>query len=63
MDDKGGITKRGGKGPEESIKIERITVVCPTCKTIKQVRKGTRVACDKCNRDMIEVKTDAAKKE
>lgn len=38
--------------PEEA----KITVVCPTCKTIKQVKKGTRVACDKCNRDMVEVK-------
>lgn len=63
---------KGNKKPDEKpqekpqaevSKVEYSTVVCPTCKTIKQVKKGTRVACDKCNRDMIEVKADAGKKE
>jgi len=59
MNDKGGITHRGGKGTE---KIELVKVICPSCKSTKDVKKGVRVACDKCNRDMEEVKIDDGKK-
>lgn len=46
--------------PEE---IKMVTVVCPACKSIKKVKKDFKISCEKCNRLMIEVPTDAAKKE
>lgn len=42
--------------------VSKIKVICPSCKSTKEVKKGVKVACDKCNRDMEEVKTDDGKK-
>lgn len=59
MNDKGGITHRGGKGTE---KIELVKVICPSCKAVKEVKKDFKISCEKCNRLMIEVEADDGKK-